>query len=83
MWGLGPRMGECGQSAWNAPLQGDRPKAWSLKAGLKPDEFEILVGRTGVPWIAKAAWVGPGKPANYGVGADLTMVYLSVWELAL
>lgn len=46
-------MGGYRQSAWDAPdLRGDR--AESLKAGLKPDEFEILRGRMGELLIAQA-----------------------------
>lgn len=55
MWGLGPRMAGYRQSAWDTPdLRGDRAEAYSLKAGLKPDEFEILRGRMGKLLIAQA-----------------------------
>lgn len=48
-------MGEYRQSTWDASdLRGDRAKAWSLKAGLKPDELEILTGSMGKLLIAKA-----------------------------
>lgn len=48
-------MGEYRQNAWDAPdLREERAKAWPLKAGLKPDEFEILRGSVEELLIAKA-----------------------------
>lgn len=77
---LGPRMVERGQSASDVPnLRGDIAKAWSLKTGLKSEELEILRGRMGESsglLRQMEAWVESGKPANYYVGAELTMVYL-------
>lgn len=71
MWGLVPRIRECGQSAWDVPDLGDRLTGWSLMAGLKPDKFEIFRGRLGELWVAKA---------DGGLGWSQVNLLITGWE---